>query len=38
MFVVSAVSTAEITLSYPDVATDGFGNKGHWTLIYNQVT
>ncbi|KAH8876534.1 Cathepsin C isoform 3 [Schistosoma japonicum] len=25
-----------ITLLYPDIAVDAFGNRGHWTLIYNQ--
>ncbi|CAH8558955.1 unnamed protein product [Heterobilharzia americana] len=25
-----------INLLYPDIATDASGNRGHWTLIYNQ--
>nr|CAH8851228.1 unnamed protein product [Trichobilharzia regenti] len=25
-----------INLLYPDIAIDAFGNRGHWTLIYNQ--
>jgi len=25
-----------ITLSYPNIAEDGEGNTGTWTLIYNQ--
>lgn len=26
----------QIQLDFPDVATDAYGNLGHWTLIYNQ--
>merc|ERR1719402_567378 len=26
----------QINLEYPNIATDGDGNKGTWTLIYNQ--
>ncbi|CAH8505216.1 unnamed protein product [Schistosoma turkestanicum] len=25
-----------VDLLYPDIAVDQFGNRGHWTLIYNQ--
>jgi len=27
----------QVTLDYPNIATDEFNNKGTWTLIYNQV-
>ena len=30
-------SKIHVKLSYPDTATDEFGNAGFWTLIYNQV-
>ncbi|XP_069141870.1 dipeptidyl peptidase 1-like [Argopecten irradians] len=30
------VSTLTVTLLYPNEAVDQFGNKGFWTLIYNQ--
>ena len=26
----------KIKLSYPDIAEDGDGNKGTWTMVYNQ--
>ncbi|KAH3711271.1 dipeptidyl peptidase 1-like [Dreissena polymorpha] len=26
----------KITLDFPDLAVDEFGNTGHWTMIYNQ--
>ena len=32
----SPVNEVTISLSYPDIATDEKGNKGFWTLIYNQ--
>ncbi|PSN58037.1 Dipeptidyl peptidase 1 [Blattella germanica] len=32
----SPVSRIRVDLRYPDVAIDEFGNRGHWTLIYNQ--
>lgn len=25
-----------VRLDFPDIASDQFGNKGHWTMIYNQ--
>ncbi len=28
--------TSEIELAFPNVAVDPFGNRGTWTLIYNQ--
>jgi cathepsin C len=30
------VSTFQVKLSYPDIATDQYGNVGFWTMIYNQ--
>ncbi|XP_047104926.1 dipeptidyl peptidase 1-like [Schistocerca piceifrons] len=30
------VQTVTVELSYPNVATDQYGNVGTWTLIYNQ--
>lgn len=30
------VSNLTVKLSYPDIAVDEHGNKGFWTLIYNQ--
>jgi cathepsin C len=30
------VSNIVVTLTYPDVATDPNGNRGFWTIIYNQ--
>ena len=32
-----ASSQIEVELLYPDVALDEFGNKGFWTMVYNQV-
>jgi len=29
-------STFHVKLSFPDIATDEFGNAGFWTIIYNQ--
>lgn len=29
-------STLKVELLFPDVVIDEFGNKGYWTLIYNQ--
>nr|KAG5711311.1 hypothetical protein BaRGS_006008 [Batillaria attramentaria] len=29
-------SEVEVTLTYPDLAVDQFGNAGFWTIIYNQ--
>ena len=26
----------QIQLLHPNVAVDQYGNKGHWTMIYNQ--
>ncbi|XP_049780745.1 dipeptidyl peptidase 1-like [Schistocerca cancellata] len=31
-----AVQTVTVDLTYPNIATDQFGNVGTWTLIYNQ--
>ncbi|RUS75039.1 hypothetical protein EGW08_017220 [Elysia chlorotica] len=28
--------SVKVTLDYPDIAIDEFGNKGFWTIIYNQ--
>ncbi|XP_049940816.1 dipeptidyl peptidase 1-like [Schistocerca serialis cubense] len=33
---VDPVREVKVTLSYPDVVTDQYGNVGTWTLIYNQ--
>lgn len=33
---VSVVRKLRVNLRYPDVATDEFGNQGHWTMIYNE--
>ena len=30
------VTETQITLSYPNIAVDGDGNTGTWTMIYNQ--
>jgi len=30
------VEKTRVTLSYPDVAVDQYGNKGTWTMVYNQ--
>ena len=32
----NAVSKIQLQLLRPNVAVDQYGNKGHWTLIYNQ--
>ncbi len=34
---VKPVRKVEITLHFINTATDDFGNKGQWTIIYNQV-
>ena len=31
-------SVVKVNLMFPDVALDQFGNKGFWTMIYNQVS
>ena len=28
--------TLEVSLGFPDLAVDQFGNQGLWTLVYNQ--
>lgn len=33
---IAAQYTVKVNLEYPDVAIDEFGNKGFWTIIYNQ--
>ncbi|XP_071084168.1 dipeptidyl peptidase 1-like [Haliotis cracherodii] len=32
----SGEETLEVTLYFPDLAVDQYGNEGFWTLIYNQ--
>jgi len=32
----SNVQKVKIELLKPNMAVDEYGNKGHWTLIYNQ--
>jgi cathepsin C len=32
----SVVRKLRVNLKYPDVAVDEFGNRGHWTMIYNE--
>lgn len=32
----NAVNKIQLQLLRPNVAVDQYGNKGHWTLIYNQ--
>jgi hypothetical protein len=32
----NAVKKIQLQLLRPNVAVDQYGNKGHWTLIYNQ--
>ena len=31
-------SVVKVNLLFPDVVVDQFGNKGFWTIIYNQVS
>jgi len=33
---VSVVRKLRVNLKYPNVAVDEFGNRGHWTMIYNE--
>lgn len=32
----NAVNKVQLQLLKPNVAVDQYGNRGHWTLIYNQ--
>ncbi len=32
----NAVNKIQLQLLRPNVAVDQYGNRGHWTLIYNQ--
>ncbi|KAJ9586859.1 hypothetical protein L9F63_019541, partial [Diploptera punctata] len=32
----SPVTRIKVNLQYPNIVTDQYGNKGHWTMIYNE--
>jgi cathepsin C len=36
MFTVTVVRKLRVNLKYPNVAIDEFGNRGQWTMIYNE--
>jgi hypothetical protein len=36
VFTVSVVRKLRVKLKYPNVALDEFGNRGQWTMIYNE--